>query len=118
MPPEPLTEIRAAINGLLYPSDSDEPFEIVTAPSGDTSDKSVRQLLAIGAKPRHQERPVAEFFTELEPDAGFQKLHQVLDQKLTDLKVHCYGKVNVIVALAGKAADGQLVVLKTKSVET
>jgi hypothetical protein len=113
-----LSKLQAAIKGLLYPSDTDAPFEILTAASQENLEANVRQLLDVGTKLEYHERLVEEFFQELEPDKGFQKLHGVLKHELTGLKIYCFGEVNVIVAIAGNASDGTLVVLKTTSVET
>jgi hypothetical protein len=117
--------IQRAAAGLLYPSESDAPFDLVRwdATKGDPSPAAVGALTRKGKKGRPVEDvPVAEFLAglaETDDAAGFKALEQTLKKTLTELRVYRVGgsgKVDIYVL--GKAASGEWLGLHTTSVET
>ena len=119
--------IQKAAAGLLYPSESDAPFDLVRWDSskGDPSPATVAALA--GGKGRKKARPVEpvapdEFFAalaETDDAARFQALEQALRKYLTDLKVYRVGgSAKVDVYVLGRAASGEWLGLHTTSVET
>jgi hypothetical protein len=118
--------IQKASAGLLYPSESDAPFDLVRweAAKGDPTPAAVA---GIGSKGRKKGRPVEEvspdeFFAplaETDDAARFKSLEQVLRKTLTDLKVYRVGgAAKVEVYVLGRAASGEWLGLHTTSVET
>src|SRR3954451_2127789 len=100
--------IRKAAAGLLYPSESDAPFELVRwdAGKGDPSPATVAALA--GGKGKRKARPVEEvppdeFFAalaETDDAAKFKAVEQTLKKTLTDLRVYRVGgstKVDIYV---------------------
>src|SRR5689334_4612849 len=86
-PPE-LAELREAATGLLYPSESDAPFEVLRwggGAGGTTRD----QVAARAPKGQDvEEVPVGTFFGELdgvEDAERFRRLRQVLESRLSGL---------------------------------
>ena len=118
-PPE-LNAIRNAIAGLTYPSESDEPFEVIAWPGGAGGARE--QVVAHTPVGRNVvEIPVNTFFRELEGTddaARFRALRQTLEATLTDLHVYRAGSVKVDVYLVGKTKTGGFAGLHTTSVET
>ncbi|MGC4033606.1 MAG: nuclease A inhibitor family protein [Tepidisphaeraceae bacterium] len=112
--------LASAVDGLLYPSESDEPFEVIDRPLA--KGQTVRQAAHgwFESKSPVIEQPVDEFFAALEgsdDEARFAALRELLEAGLTDLSVFRVGEVQVEVFLLGRAGD-RLIGLKTLSVET
>lgn len=101
-----LKPLRKAAKGLLYPSDTDEPIEVVSGvevPAGASVSS------------------VAAFFGELADDANaarFERLRAAVDSTLRDAKVYRAGSTEVDVFILGFTRSGALAGLKTASVET
>jgi hypothetical protein len=121
------TAIQKAAAGLLYPSESDAPFDLVRWDSskGDPSPATVAALAGgIGKKKARPVEQVApdEFFAalaETDDAARFKALEQVLKKSLTDLRVfRVGGSAQVDIYVLGKAASGEWLGLHTTSVET
>ena len=104
--------IQKAAAGLLYPSESDAPFDLVRwdPASGDPSPATVA---ALGGKGKKKGRPVQEvspdeFFAalaETDDAAKFKALEQALKKALTDLRVYRVGgSAEVDIYVLGKAA--------------
>jgi sarcosine oxidase gamma subunit len=119
--------IQKAAAGLLYPSESDAPFDLVRwdAAQGDPSPATIAALA--GGTGKKKARPVEqvtpdEFFAaqaETDDAAGFRTLERALRKSLTDLHVYRVGgspKVDIYVL--GRAASGDWLGLHTTSVET
>lgn len=118
--------IQKAAAGLLYPSESDAPFDLVRwdAGKGDPSPATVGSL---GGKGKRKARPVEqvsieEFFAalaETDDAARFRTLEQTLKKSLTDLRVYRVGgSAKVDIYVLGRAASGEWLGLHTTSVET
>ena len=115
-----IRQLRIAVDGLTYPSESDEPFEVFVWPStGGTA----RYAVQVQAKSTAiSEMSVDSFFDELldDPQADrFRASKQLLTANLSDLsvfRVHQGSELDVYVI--GKTADGDWAGLKTLSMET
>jgi Nuclease A inhibitor-like protein len=130
MPQKALDALREASQSLLYPSESDEPFEPVSwgSVTGELSPARVRQAVGAGPGKKVEEIALEEFFKSLtqriegapeEEDPGkFKALQAVVNQHLQDTKVFRVGSVNIDVYVVGKSVDGEWVGLKTKAIET
>jgi len=112
--------LREAAEGLLYPSESDEPFDVVNF---GPAKGSVRDaiLARAGARKPVEDVPIATFFDDLagaDDEEGFERLCRALESHLTDLHVLRVGTIRVDVYVAGRAAGGDVVGLHTVSIET
>ncbi len=125
-----LTELS---KGLLYPSESDYPFEYFEWDL--PSDTPLNENIVRKATKSSQSTPVAiktldDFFknvTEVKDWYGEEEktavqqyiaLKQALEKELSDPRVYRLGEVEIDVYITGKKADGKWAGLKTKVVET
>jgi hypothetical protein len=123
-PPPPqdalLDSLKKATDGLLYPSESDEPFEPFRwKRTTDDPAKEVAARAKPGAKVREQS--VADFFGALadaDDAARFADLRRTLESKLAGLRVFRVGDIEVGIYLIGKTPNGDWAGLRTVSVET
>jgi hypothetical protein len=133
MTPSPaLTALTKASKGLLYPSETDSPFEVFVW-HGATGPLTTAKLLALAKQDRTS--PVAattvdEFFAPLVAEADwhgreekaivqkFKQLRQAVDAQLADAKVFRIGAIEITIYLVGKTQDGDWGGLKTMAVET
>jgi Nuclease A inhibitor-like protein len=103
MPYDDLAELKAAAKDLLYPSETDAPFDVFRwGPAA-----SARDLLAKHVEPgkRVETVSMANFFGELEGTDNperFDRLRRVLDSNLTDLQVFRVGAIRIDVYVIGK----------------
>lgn len=119
LPPE-LNELVAAAAGLLYPSETDAPFDVFCwTPQGDDPEAEIRLHV-------HEwgdvERVTPEaFFAELRGDdnaARFEKLRRALKSTVFGLAVYRIGRVTVDIFLIGRTRNGNWAGVHTVSVET
>ena len=109
-------DLQPLIDGLLYPSEDDRPFEVVDWPAGPVSDHmppgaDVQRLAAAG------------FFDPLRSTtdaARFAALRRGLAAHLSDLTVLRVsgGSAEVTVYVVGRTAAGRWAGVRTVSVET
>src|SRR5262245_59709534 len=118
-----LSDIRRAIEGLLYPSESDEPFDVVDWGGGGPT--SAREQIAahVPADRNIELVPVDHFFEQLRDsdDAErFSQLRDVLQSSLSGLQVFraSSGTARVDLFLIGQTASGEWAGLHTVSIET
>jgi hypothetical protein len=117
-----LAELRAAVEGLTYPSESDEPFDVFRWPVGRGTARN--QVVAHGGAARKVvEVPVDRFFGQLETSEDaerYRALRRVLESTLAKLKAFRVGdgEVRVDVYLTGKLRGGTWAGVHTVSVET
>jgi hypothetical protein len=117
---EKLNTLKTASEGLLYPSESDEPFvpfrwKMV---QGETAEAAVERNAKANGPIESVESE--RFFDELKAsdDAeGFDELREALERALPGHAVVRAGKTRVSVYLIGAGA-GDWIGLETKSVET
>jgi hypothetical protein len=118
--PDEMAILADATKGLLYPSESDEPFEAFRWPG--TGDDPIKIAFALrGRNGPVTEQTASEFFADLEAGndaARFKKLHALLATTLSSLRVFRIGEVEVDIYLIGKTKGGEWGGLHTKSVET
>jgi hypothetical protein len=118
--PAIVEELRKAVDGLLYPSESDEPFEVIVWPAapGTASD----QIMAHAPGPAIGEGSVAEFFDELktsEDAQRFANLRAMLESSLVELGIFRVGAgAEIGVYIVGRLTGGEWAGLRTMSVET
>jgi hypothetical protein len=122
--PKPPRELVAAIAGLTYPSDSDEPWEAFVW-AGSKAVATPRQALQqhVDIKRAIVAVPVDTFFGQLnEADNAqqYEQLHRTLQKLLGELSVFRVGdgEVSVDIIALGSLTDGSWAGIKTTSVET
>ncbi len=123
MPSTALTARQPASAGLLYPSDSDEPFEAFCwgKANGNLSPAVVQKFAA--AKGSMKQVALADFFKNLisadNDDAEkYKALLKVVNEQLSGVKVFRFGNVEKEIYVVGKTKEGEWTGLKTKAVET
>src|SRR4051812_8078649 len=124
--------LAAASKGLLYQSESDEPFETFTwgKANGELTGPQVLKCVKKAAKTSVKEIAVADFFKDLTAAEDwhgdeekavvqqYKKLLEVIRKNLPDAKVFKVGKTKVDVYVAGKTDEGDWAGVKTAAVET
>jgi hypothetical protein len=121
MPADELESIRTVIDGLLYPRESDEPFEFFSWPGSSATSAAAAIQANAGVKYQLQEVAVDQFFRELESTSDakrFAMLRQALTTTFKDLKIYRAGEVQVQIFLIGRAPNGNWAGVRTVSVET
>lgn len=129
---EVLNALREATQGLLYMSESDEPFAVVHW-KGDGKSLDSKKLLALsGHKPGAPVQAVLldDFFKDLTTERDwygkeekedvqrYRHLLTVIKANLPEAKVFRIGKINVDLYIVGQTRDGDWVGVKTAAVET
>ena len=122
--------LRKAVRGLIFMSEKDAAFKVLTLPSeGDVTVDNIAELT------RHPDLPVEEvkfdrLFAELCKDQKwhgederafvkrYQNLRQTLHEHLSDRKVFKLGTGQVKVYIVGKSARGLWLALATEALET
>jgi hypothetical protein len=117
-----LEALARASTGLVYPSESDAPFEPFRWPATSASE-SARDAVVRHVKrgARIEEVSVDDFFAELQgSDDGerFKALRQAVELTLSGLKVIRAGERKIDVYLIGRTRAGDWAGLHTTSVET
>jgi hypothetical protein len=123
MPADELQPLRQAVQGLLYPSESDEPFEVLQIPAGPKAvvvSDAVRQL---AGRRKVVEVTPEEFFgglTGSDDAERFESLRKLLQKTLLNLQIFRIGdgEPRVEVYLLGKCSGGRIAGLHTISIET
>ena len=125
--------LTEAAKDLLYPSESDYPFEYFEwdlSEGNPLTDAQVRKYTDRGSDAPVKEVPFVDFFGRLteikdwygEEEKGatqrFAALRDRLTQLLADLRVFRVGTVEIDVYIVGKSPSGKWVGLRTKAVET
>jgi hypothetical protein len=127
-----ITALGEAIDGLLYMSESDEPFEVVHWEAGDRG-LDERKILELSG---HQlDAPIKtlsldSFFATLTEEQDwygenekkdlrrYRNLHDLIKLHLSDAKVFHVGVIKVDIYIVGRTREGDWAGVKTKSVET
>lgn len=118
-------ELTPVIDGLLYLSESDYPFEIVSyadAGTGEITPAHLLELLQLPADTVVEQRTADQFFSEYlltGPDgAKYQQMRQLLEEHLTELTVIRVGTIEIDVYVVGRTKCGEIAGLKTVAIET
>lgn len=121
--PEPneTAEIAKASAGLLYPSETDTPFEVFrwNLPAARTAKDAV--VARCGGQKEIKEQSLKDFFAELEAsDDGerFRKLRAAIEAALAEPRAFRVGRTRVDVYVLGKTRSGAWAGVHTVSVET
>jgi hypothetical protein len=115
-----LQQLRDAVSGLSYPSESDEPFEMLEfGPSFASARAAVKSVAPANAI---VEVPMGKFFDDLvdDPQIGRLRLLQnLITENLADAEAFRVDRGSEVdIYLLGRAAAGNWVGVKTMSVET
>jgi hypothetical protein len=113
-----LTTLRQATEGLLYPSEYDEPLEPFVWEPAENTLAEVRRLSGHPPQERCEVIPADAFFSELAEVEGFPTLYETLKRTLTDLRVYRCGAANLTLYVVGRDPHGRLAGFKTRAVET
>lgn len=129
---EAITALKEASEGLLYQSESDEPFATFEwkKAEGELTGPQVLKRLRKPAKTPVEEVPLKDFFEPLTSEQDwhgpaekatvkkYKNLSKVVRKVLADAKVFRVGKTQVDVYVAGTTHEGDWAGLKTTAVET
>ena len=113
-----LAALQKATQDLLYPSETDAPFEIFVWGEAENSAASVRRLA--NRKPGEKCRvvPLETFFSDLVDEEAFAHLNATLQKLLSGIQVYRFGGSDGTYFIVGADADDRLIGLKTVAVET
>lgn len=128
---ELVEELRRATEGLLFMSESDYPFEVVSwdGPEEFTGDHA-RKAEGAGADTPVAEVSVEDFFrnaageqewksaAQLESAKRYQALVRLLGDNLAAARVYRVGEINIGVYVVGRSPEGNWLGLRTRVVET
>ncbi|MEG5175417.1 nuclease A inhibitor family protein [Microcoleus sp. B3-D7] len=125
------TQLKQASEGLLFLSETDSPFEVVTWPAqGELTPTKLLQLTNHPPNASVEIVSVDEFFNtptaeedwhdqeERETAERFQNLVSILKQNLSQLQIYRVGSIEIDVYIIGVTDGGGLAGLSTKLVET
>ncbi len=127
-----IATLKQATEGLTYPSESDEPFEVFSwgEVQGPMTDAKLWNLAQQDPKARIERVDLTRFFARLtEPThpqsqvdpAGVQRftaLRDALKAELTDIEVIKIGQAEVVYYIIGRTKDGKVVGVRTAATET
>jgi hypothetical protein len=112
--------LRQASKGLVMPSESDAPFEVIEL-EGEPSPDVLRRLARAPKKGAIEEVTLDTLFltVPIEDKGKFQKLRQATQSQLSNVKVYKVGdQAERQVFIIGKSSDGQWAGLRTSVTET
>jgi hypothetical protein len=132
MPSQVLTALRTATKGLLYTSESDEPFEVFEwkTEEGQLQEERLLELAGETKDIPVKSVPLDEFFADLTKEQDwhgveektaverYRTLLSVMQNQVSDAKVFRVGEVEVSIYVVGRTEDGGWVGVKTTAVET
>jgi nuclease A inhibitor-like protein/protease stability complex PrcB-like protein len=123
--------LTTTTQGMLFPSESDFPLEVVSfGMQGAPTVAKLRTLTSTPASEVAEQRSFATQFDNLttafdpndpvsvENAHRYQMLRDVLETNLTDLTVIRFSTIHIDVYIAGQSACGELIAIKTVSIET
>ncbi len=115
-------ELTTASKGLLFPSETDAPFEAFAWPGAASppNETAVRANCGAATDAPVEQLTLAELTRTIpsENRDDYAPLFAVLRNKLKGVTVFKVGAVNIDVYIVGRTADGQYVGVKTQVVET
>jgi len=120
-----VSALKEATKGLLYLSETDEPFRRFEwkGGAGPPTAKKVLELAKDDAGAEIQELALDEFLGDYaegddENATKYQNLLKVLREHLSDIRVFKVGRVNLDVYVVGRTKEGDWAGVQTKAVET
>ncbi len=118
-------EFAKAVDGLLYLSESDYPFEILVAPSPGLGAVTPPELFAVLGLPKDtpfELRTFDQFFTPFllsgPNGARYQALRDLMEARLSAPQVIRFDMIQVKVYLVGRSSCGEIAGVHTISIET
>ncbi len=113
-----LSVLQKATRALLYPSETDAPFEVLTWGVAENSAASVRRLAGRPTREKCSIISLADFLADLIEEKEFLNLNSVLESTLKGIQVYRFGGSEVTYYVVGADSSDRLVALKTTAVET
>jgi hypothetical protein len=126
-----IEELKKATDNLLFMSESDYPFEVLTwAGSTEITPEYLRQVAGAPANTAVETRSVEDMFRAAvkeydsqPPEAKqtasrYKELVSLLKTRLTGAKAYRIGRIKIAAYVVGRAPDGTWVGIRTKIVET
>lgn len=117
-----LKELKAAVKGLLFPSETDAKLEAFAWKGGDgpPDEATVRANAGADADAPVEQLTIAELTRTIpeESRGDFLPLFAVFAHHLSGVTVFKVGEVNIDVYIVGRTTDGQYAGVKTHVVET
>jgi hypothetical protein len=126
-----VAQLQEASNGLLFLSETDAPFEVISwQAQGDLTPGKLLQLTNHPPNTPVELGTVDEFFAtataqedwhdreERETAKRFQNLASILKQNLSQLQVYRVGSIHIDAYIVGATPSGDWMGLSTKLVET
>jgi hypothetical protein len=110
--------LQQATRDLLYPSETDAPFEICIWDAAENSAASVRRLADRPAREKCRTVTLETFLSDLVEEKEFLNLKTTLERLLTGIQVYRFGGADATYYIVGADPAGRLVALKTSAVET
>lgn len=125
MPNAAINALKRATKGMLYMSETDEPFHTFAWKDGGgaLTDKKVLELGKHEAGTKVEEVKLDEFLGDYaegedEDAEKYKHLLKVIREHLSEVRVFKVGQVNIDVYIVGRPKQGDWVGLQTKAVET
>jgi hypothetical protein len=127
----PAKEIEAAIDGLIFISETDSEFEYFSAGKiSELTAENFRKILNVSKEESTEERKFDDFFSRLTTYRDwfgarekrnadrYAKLKKILEANLRELKVFRIGKIRIDIFIVGVNEAGEIAGVKTSAVET
>ncbi len=115
---ECLETLRAATAGLLFPSETDAPFEPFVWVAGENTPAVVSRFAGYPPAEPCLAMSLEEFLRDLNDDPPFRALKTILEKTLKAIRVYRFGTTAPVYYLVGQDSAGRLAGLKTNAVET
>jgi hypothetical protein len=117
-----LKELKAAVKGLLFPSETDAPLQAFVWPGGGDppTEAAVRANAQVDKATPVEQVTLADLARTIpeESRGAFLPLFGLLGHHLSGTTVFKVGEVELDVYVVGRTADGRYAGVKTKVVET
>ncbi len=123
-PENTLARLAGASQGLLFPSESDFPFEPLRLGAAEPSPASLLAALGRAADTPVETITPAELFEPLietlegEEADRYRGLVELLSSELSDVRVYRVGRTDIDIFVVGRDSSGEWLGLSTKAVET
>ena len=118
MADDTIAVLTKAVEGMLYPSETDAPFEPFVWESSPNTVASLHRLSGEATGEPCRTVTLEAFFGDLASEKEFAQLQVVLTKTLKGIKVYRCGTVSPTNYVVGTDASGRLAGLKTHAVET
>jgi hypothetical protein len=126
-----IEELGQATTGLLFMSEADYPFQtFIWKEKPDVTPEYLREQAGKPVDATLREVTVKDFFRAATSEAEwknaealalakrYQALVKWLEENLSDLKVYRVGDIDIMVFILGRSAEGSLIGISTRVIET